>query len=111
MIAVGSTVGNYEVLRKVGQGQMGAVYMARHPSIGKRVALKVIHPELAANEEMISRFFSCLLSAASLSNGALRFRAREVATEAVFSVAVLGTRAMVGAGTAPLALVAVYPAV
>ena len=36
---------------------MGSVYAAHHPRIGKRVALKVIHPELASNEEMLFRFF------------------------------------------------------
>jgi serine/threonine protein kinase len=33
------------------------VYLAEHPSIGKRVALKVIHRELAANREVVQRFF------------------------------------------------------
>ena len=37
---------------------MGNVFLAEHPVIGKRVALKVIHPELASNEEMIARFFN-----------------------------------------------------
>src|SRR6478609_9732218 len=37
---------------------MGNVFLAAHPVIGKRVALKVIHPELASNEEMIARFFN-----------------------------------------------------
>ncbi|HEX4382732.1 MAG TPA: serine/threonine-protein kinase, partial [Myxococcales bacterium] len=57
MIGVGSTVGNYQVQQKVGEGAMGSVYAAHHPRIGKRVALKVIHPELASNEEMLFRFF------------------------------------------------------
>ncbi|HEY2748464.1 MAG TPA: serine/threonine-protein kinase [Polyangia bacterium] len=58
MIGVGATVGNYEVLQKIGSGAMGNVFLAHHPVIGKRVALKVIHPELASNEEMIARFFN-----------------------------------------------------
>ena len=36
---------------------MGAVYLAEHPLIGKRVALKVIHRELAGNRDVVSRFF------------------------------------------------------
>src|SRR5512139_52434 len=36
---------------------MGAVYLAEHPLIGKRVALKVIHRELAGNREVVQRFF------------------------------------------------------
>ena len=58
MIGVGATVGNYQVLQKIGSGAMGNVFLAQHPVIGKRVALKVIHPELASNEEMIARFFN-----------------------------------------------------
>jgi tRNA A-37 threonylcarbamoyl transferase component Bud32 len=58
VVEIGSTIGSYHVLGKVGQGAMGAVYMARHPVIGKRVALKIIHPQLAQNEEMIRRFFN-----------------------------------------------------
>jgi eukaryotic-like serine/threonine-protein kinase len=58
VIQVGGTVGNYKVLQKIGAGAMGNVFLAEHPVIGKRVALKVIHPELASNEEMIARFFN-----------------------------------------------------
>src|SRR5262249_50989610 len=58
VVEIGSTIGNYEVLQKIGQGAMGAVYMARHPVIGKPVALKIIHPNLATNDEMVSRFFN-----------------------------------------------------
>ncbi len=36
---------------------MGAVYLAEHPTIGKKIALKVIHRELAGNREVVQRFF------------------------------------------------------
>lgn len=36
---------------------MGAVYLAEHPLIGKKIALKVIHRDLAQNREVIQRFF------------------------------------------------------
>jgi eukaryotic-like serine/threonine-protein kinase len=58
VIAVGARVGNYQVQQLLGEGAMGKVFLAEHPVIGKRVALKVIHPELADNEEMIARFFN-----------------------------------------------------
>jgi serine/threonine-protein kinase len=58
VIGVGARCGNYEVMSKLGEGAMGCVFLAHHPVIGKRVALKVIHPELADNEEMIARFFN-----------------------------------------------------
>jgi serine/threonine-protein kinase len=55
---IGQTVGNYLVTQKLGEGGMGAVYLAEHPSIGKKVALKVLHPEFATNEEVAQRFFN-----------------------------------------------------
>jgi serine/threonine-protein kinase len=57
VISAGQTIGNYRILSKIGTGGMGAVYLAEHPLIGKRVALKVIHRELAGNREVAQRFF------------------------------------------------------
>jgi tRNA A-37 threonylcarbamoyl transferase component Bud32 len=57
VIAAGQTIGNYRILSKLGTGGMGAVYLAEHPLIGKKVALKVIHRELAGNREVVQRFF------------------------------------------------------
>ena len=57
-LLLGANVGNYQVQRKLGEGGMGAVYLAVHPKIGKRVALKVLHPEFSSNEDVISRFFN-----------------------------------------------------
>jgi serine/threonine-protein kinase len=46
----------YETVRKLGQGGMGAVYLARHLASGEQVALKVIIPEAAASERVVNRF-------------------------------------------------------
>jgi len=54
----GSVVGDYEIVRKVGHGGMGSVYEAIHPVIEKRVAIKVLLPELSKNEEAVERFKS-----------------------------------------------------
>jgi eukaryotic-like serine/threonine-protein kinase len=54
---IGERIGNYVVSEKLGEGGMGEVYLARHPQIGKRVALKILHPELAARQEVVTRFF------------------------------------------------------
>ncbi|HEX3696798.1 MAG TPA: serine/threonine-protein kinase [Polyangia bacterium] len=56
MIDVGQTVGNYNVTAKLGQGGMGVVFLAEHPIIGSKVALKAISPQFAHNNEVISRF-------------------------------------------------------
>jgi eukaryotic-like serine/threonine-protein kinase len=55
---IGRVIGNYFVKQKIGEGGMGSVYFAEHPTIGKRVALKVLHGELAAQPEIVSRFFN-----------------------------------------------------
>jgi serine/threonine-protein kinase len=57
LIAAGQSIGSYRILQKIGTGGMGAVYLAEHPLIGKKVALKVIHRELASNKEVVQRFF------------------------------------------------------
>ena len=49
-------VGEYRVLRKIGEGGMGAVYAAVHPVIGKRVAIKVLAPHIAKHPELVRRF-------------------------------------------------------
>jgi serine/threonine-protein kinase len=58
MIEVGQTIGNYKITAKLGEGGMGVVYLGEHPLIGKKVALKAIHPELSRNSEVISRFMT-----------------------------------------------------
>jgi serine/threonine protein kinase len=56
MIDVGQTVGNYNVTAKLGEGGMGVVFLAEHPVIGSKVALKAIHPHFARNADVVSRF-------------------------------------------------------
>jgi eukaryotic-like serine/threonine-protein kinase len=56
-LIIGQTIGNYLVTQKLGEGGMGSVYLAEHPHIGKKVALKVLHAEFASNQEVVSRFF------------------------------------------------------
>lgn len=46
----------YTVIRELGRGGMGAVYLARHESTGAEVALKVMLPKVAANATARARF-------------------------------------------------------
>jgi serine/threonine protein kinase len=57
-LLIGQTIGNYLVTQKLGEGGMGSVYLAEHPSIGKKVALKVLHSEFSTNQEVAARFFN-----------------------------------------------------
>jgi len=52
----GTAIGSYTVQAIIGQGGMGAVYRAVHRELGRSVALKLLHPALAAQEEFAVRF-------------------------------------------------------
>ena len=55
---VGKVLGDaYQVLRVVGEGGMGRVYEARHLRLhDRRFAVKVLHPEMARDPEIVARF-------------------------------------------------------
>ncbi len=54
---VGATVGSFRVVRALGRGGMGTVYLAEHPVIGSRVAIKFLHESMAASPELVARFY------------------------------------------------------
>ncbi len=53
---VGQKIGPFLVEKEIGAGAMGAVYRARHDETGQHVAIKVVSPNLAANETAMLRF-------------------------------------------------------
>jgi serine/threonine protein kinase len=55
-------------MAKLGDGLMGPVYKARHRLMNRLVALKVIRPELLANEEAVERFYHITMQAGQLSH-------------------------------------------
>lgn len=58
----------YEVLRELGRGGMGVVYLAKHRLMGRTVALKVINPRLLQNQMAIERFRHEVQAAARLNH-------------------------------------------
>jgi serine/threonine-protein kinase len=54
--ATGAHLGSYVLCRELGRGAMATVYEARHAQLGKRVALKSMHPHLAADATSAARF-------------------------------------------------------
>jgi serine/threonine-protein kinase len=55
---IGEAVGNYRILKKLGEGGMGAVYLAEHASIGRKAAVKVLLPQYSSHPEIVQRFFN-----------------------------------------------------
>ena len=55
-LAAGTRLGNYQVVRLIGEGGMGAVYEGVHLGIGKKVAIKVMSPYLASDLDARARF-------------------------------------------------------
>ncbi|MEO8214998.1 MAG: serine/threonine-protein kinase, partial [Myxococcales bacterium] len=55
-LSPGTRLGKYEIVRLLGSGGMGAVYEAAHTEIGKRVAIKVLSPAIAAVPGARARF-------------------------------------------------------
>jgi serine/threonine protein kinase/ActR/RegA family two-component response regulator len=58
--------GNYRIIAQIGQGGMGAVFLAEHVLLGKEVAIKVLLPELSQSRENVGRFFNEARSAAGI---------------------------------------------
>ena len=57
----------YEVVKKLGEGGMGTVYVGRHRTIGKKSAIKVLSGELAARADLVQRFLQEAKAASMIS--------------------------------------------
>ena len=55
---IGSSVGSYRLLKILGSGGMGTVYLAEHARIGRQAAIKLLRPEYARDSEATRRFFN-----------------------------------------------------
>jgi serine/threonine protein kinase len=53
---IGHQFGNYTTLSLLGEGGMGSVYLAEHPAIGRRVAIKVLRQDFARDDLALGRF-------------------------------------------------------
>jgi tRNA A-37 threonylcarbamoyl transferase component Bud32 len=60
--------GRYQIERLLGEGGMGAVYLAEHTHMRKRVAVKILHPEMGRLAEVVARFEREAMAAANMEH-------------------------------------------
>jgi len=65
---IGTQVGNYRIVEKIGEGGMGVVYKAVEVSLDRAVAVKVLSPDLAGDQALIERFRSEARAQANLNH-------------------------------------------
>lgn len=63
---IGATLGPYRILRELGRGGMAIVYEAYQPSLNRRVAIKVLPPQMAFDAAFVARFVQEARAAAQL---------------------------------------------
>lgn len=68
---LGTVVGNYRVTALVSVGGMGTVYAAEHNLIGRRAAVKVLHPEFSSNRDIVNRFFNEAKATSSIAHAGI----------------------------------------
>src|SRR4051812_36298320 len=54
---IGSHIGQYRLIKKIGAGGMGTVFVGEHILLGRRAAIKTLLPLLSGKPEIVDRFF------------------------------------------------------
>jgi len=65
---VGQVYGKYQIIRRIAQGGMATVYLGKHLDLDRLVAIKILLPALAQNQEFLVRFRREAMAAAKLKH-------------------------------------------
>jgi len=65
---IGRKLLHYEILRKLGEGGMGEVWLARDSKLDREVAIKILPPEMVSDQERLERFQREARAVASLNH-------------------------------------------
>src|SRR3990172_8515 len=68
LVSIGARLGRYEIRSKIGEGGMGEVYLAQDSKLDRKVALKILPADLAANQDRMRRFVQEAKAAAALNH-------------------------------------------
>ena len=64
----GTQIGAYRVLQQIGEGGMGTVWLAEHTMLGRRAAIKLLHPMFSTRPDIVARFFNEARAATAITD-------------------------------------------
>jgi serine/threonine protein kinase/Flp pilus assembly protein TadD len=67
-LEIGGSFSHYRIVSKIGEGGMGEVYLALDSHLGRQAALKVLHSDLARDEDRVRRFVQEAKAASALNH-------------------------------------------
>jgi serine/threonine-protein kinase len=67
-VTIARHIGQYRILRKIGAGGMGLVFLGEHTLLGRRAAIKTLLPTMSANREIVERFFNEARATSAISD-------------------------------------------
>ncbi len=65
---VGRQIDRYRIIEKIAEGGMGSIYAVEHVALRKRMAMKILRPDLLANQELATRFHNEAIAASRIGH-------------------------------------------